>query len=388
MSHTETLPAFLNLLAATYAKYDVAATPLPPAVVRLPLPSEDGEERYFDMDCATILTDMESVPAEEHPDYAQQIVFGMMRQLRSRGMAFGTHYPPLSGDHVRRALLAAFAQRGFDARFHDPQTVVVSRHGGQGGDVGPATLRVHRYLSAVEEAGEHEAERLASAYLDEVEADLASGTATEVPVERLRVRVYRRDAIPAEALDSLVTRALTPELVEAVVVDHPRSIALFQRRQLGDLTPERAFAAAVENSLVDPFEVSENDLLGTPIIHIGGPDQEYTLAHLHVLDRYLGEAPHGALVVVPSPPVVMAHVLGRGHPVAAMEHMQDLVERFVSDAPKPVSSKLYWWHPSSGAKGFPDLREVAVEVDHEKRSVTLHAGDDEFRELLGTLMRG
>ncbi|GHC71080.1 hypothetical protein GCM10007079_03160 [Nocardiopsis terrae] len=374
MSHTNT---FLALLVDAYTRARVEVEIVPPAGLGVELPGYGTTV----IDYTEPIAQLADHPEERHPELAEQVVLAMMRNMRERGIPLGTHYPPRSDDHTRRALLAALSERGHDAHFTDPDTVALL------GDAEKRTLHAHRYLAAAEGLDGDAVSRYAVEYVEGFERDYARGVQTSVSEDRLRVRVRPESSFPEEALPTLVSRPLTSDLRLVVVVDYPESMLVLRREQLGGMTEERALEAAVANSLEEPFEVSETDLLNTPIVHIGGGNQEYTLAHLNVLDRYLGEAPHGALVVLPSPSVVVAHVLGRSNPVTAMEHLQELAERYAADTNKPVSDKLYWWHPDSRGSDLPDLREVAITVDDEKREISLFTSDEEFRPLLESLMQ-
>ncbi len=376
MSHTD---SFLNLLVDAYTRAEIEVEIVPPAGLSVELPGYGTTV----IDYTEPIAQLADHPEESHPDLAAQVVLAMMRNMRERGIPLGTHYPPLSDDHARWELLAALSARGLDVHFTAPDTVSYTLGGDQGAK---GRFLASRYLTAAAELDQEAVRQLAHEYAQEVERDLARGSAGVVAEERLRVRVRARSSFPEDALPALVSRPLTSELLQVVVVDYPESMLMLRREQLGDLTEEHAFEAAVANSLEEPFEVTEMDLLGTPVVHVGGENQEYTLAHINVLDRYLGEAPHGSLVVIPSPPVLMAHVLGRGNPVTAMANLQELAERFTADTDKPVSDKLYWWRPNP-VGSLPVLSEVSISIDDEKRSISLFAADEEFQPLFESLMR-
>jgi hypothetical protein len=124
-------------------------------------------------------------------------------------------------------------------------------------------------------------------------------------------------------------------------------------------------------------------------VHIGGR-HPYVAAQAHVLDRHLGDLPHGALVALPVPEVLIAHPLGQGNPVAAMDDMRQIAERFTADGDKLISSQLYWWHPDSRSRERgtpPDLRAVGATIDHEAGSVSPDTSDEEFGSLLKSLIR-
>lgn len=381
MSHTDT---FMNLLAATYARHGADARVAPPTGMLLPVPTDDEEQRYFEMDCADIVEDMRSVPAEDHPDYAEGIVFGMMRQMRSRGFAFGTHYPPMSTDTARQSLLSELAARGIDARFETPDGLSVPLPDGRRG-----MQDVSAYLSAVEgvedEAGVREK---AAALAGKIESGLGMVRSVASPEGQLRTRLYSEAALPKEASDAFVSRRLAAGVLEVVVVDFPDSIQPLNRTDLDKfgLTEEQAFERAVEGSLGEPFEVSRMDFEGAEIVHIGAVGGFYVGSQLHALERHLGNAPHGALVVFPSPPVVMAHVLGQsGQPVIAMHTLQTVAGRYTADTDKPITDKLYWWRPESVRDGRPRLVEVRAEFDQESGRVGVYTEDEDFITVMKSL---
>ena len=380
MSHTDT---FLNLLAATYARYGADVQVVPPTGLRIPLPPNDQNHESFDMDCADIVEDMRSVAPEDHPGYAEQIVFGMMRQLRSRGFAFGTHYPLLSTDTARQALLSELATHGIDARFEFPNILSVALPDDRRGQ-----RDVSAYVSSVEELDEAGARERAAELAGEIASSLEKVRPAGSPEGQLRTRLYPETALPEEAFDLLVSRPIASGVFEVVVVDFPDSIQPLNRADLGKvgLTEEQAFERAVEGSLSEPFEVSRMDFRGAEIVHIGTGGGFYVGSQLHVLERHLGDAPHGALVVFPSPPVVMAHVLGQSEqPVIAMNTLQEVARRYIADTDKPITDKLFWWRPESVRDGRPRLVEVRVEIDEQTGQVGVYTEDEDFITVMKSL---
>lgn len=383
MTHHNPQAAFLNLLASTYAEYGVRIQALPPTGMRFPLPENDYGRDSFDVDYADVANDMTTVPAEDHPEYAEQVVFGMLRQMRSRGVRFGTHYPPLSTDRPRQILLAALSARGIKAHFDFPDIVLLPQPDGN-------TFRkdVGDFLSSLEGREEGAVLETAVEFVTALERQLSDMRSPVIPEGKLRTRLYPVSGFPENVSARLVTRPMATGVMEVVVLDLPDTIRPLNQGELEKLgmTAEQAFDRAVEGSLSEPVEVSRMDALGTPIVHIGSESGFYVGSRLHVLAHHLGEARHGALVVFPSPPVVMAHVLGEGNPLGAMKTLQELAERFVADTTKPISDKLYWWRPESAAGGRPRLAEVRVEFDEQTQKVSLYTEDDDFGPLLRSLM--
>ena len=391
MSHTNPQAAFLNLLASTYARYGVEIQALPPTGMRIPLPENDYGRDAFDVDYAEVVDDMMAVPEKDHPEYAEQVVFGVLRQMRSRGIALGTHYPPLSTDLPRQALLAALNARGWTARFEFPDVLLLT-------PTDQSTFRkdVGGLVSSLEGAEEDVVLEKALEFVMALEnqlADMRSPVTSEGgpggSEGRLRSRLYPESAFPEGVLARLVARPMASGVAEVVVLDLPDTIRPLNQTELEGLglTAEQAFARAVEGSLNEPVDVSRMDALGTPIVHIGSGDGFYVGSQLHALARHLGEAPHGALVVFPSPPVVMAHVLGESdNPLGAMKTLQELAERFTADTDKPISDKLFWWRPESATGGRPRLAEVGVAFDEQSQKISLYTEDQEFGPLLQSLL--
>ncbi|MEU3310006.1 hypothetical protein ACWGSK_18325 [Nocardiopsis sp. NPDC055551] len=374
--------AFLNLLASTYARYGVEIQALPPTGMRLPLPPNDQGRDSLDIDYADTAAQVLQQPEDQHPEFAEQIVFGMMRQLRSRGIAFGTHYPPLSTDLARQVMLAALRSGGLNAHFDFPDSLLLTLPDG-------GTLRkdVGGLLPLLEGLDEEHALEKAVEFAAAL-ANQVSEVQTPVSPERLRTRLYAESSFPEGVLAKMVARPMATGVAEVVVLDLPDTIRPLTPGDLEGLGlgVEQAFDRAVEGSLSEPVEVSRMDAGGTSIVHIGSENGFYAASHLHVLARHLGEARYGALVVFPSPPVLMAHVLGASaNPIGAMSTLQELAARFAADAGKPISDKLYWWRPESAAGGRPRLAEVRIELDEQTQRAGVYSEDEDFLPLLRSL---
>ncbi|MFL1377559.1 MULTISPECIES: hypothetical protein [unclassified Nocardiopsis] len=374
-------PDLVALIVEAFARAEIGAERRSSTEVLIPLP----EAEPFVTDYAEAVENAREYPVEQYPELASQVVLALMRGFRERGVALGTHYPPRSSDHARGALIAVLERLDLRARFLFPNVLEV--------DTARGSIRtdVSRYLEGLEDASVDAAFDRAGPYAEALAGrirQIAPQDATAAG--HLRSRVYPATALPQDVWDTLLYRDFAEGLRETVVIDTPDSVQPLSRSALGamGLTEEQAFAQAVAASVAEEVEASEVDLGGAAIVHIGGA-QPYTAAQAHVLSRFLGEAPHGALVAFPVREVVLAHPLGKGHPIMAMERLQELAERFVADAEKPISAQLFWWHPDSAARAeaeVPDLRPVGVKVDHGERSVSLYTSDEEFGPLLNRLM--
>ncbi|MEV2275327.1 hypothetical protein AB0I72_07050 [Nocardiopsis sp. NPDC049922] len=294
----------------------------------------------------------------------------------------GADAPDTPGDPVADALRAAFLRHGADVSFRGPDTLVLPIAGTTAStDIGG----LRRALAG------RDPERIARYAADFARAAVdqlaqATGQAVEPP-HRLRVRLYPATMFPEGAVDQVLSREIVPGLWQTVVVDGADSLQPLSRKAHANSgrPEEQVFAGAVAASVAEPVEVSRHEVDGTPFVRIGG-QHPYVAAHAHDLDRHLGEAPHGALVAFPVPEVLIVHELGQGHPVEAVRNLQEIARRCTADAAKPISSQVYWWHPSSRTRdpGDPvDLRLVGV--DDEEGKASPHAPDEEFSRLVHSL---
>jgi hypothetical protein len=289
-------------------------------------------------------------------------------------------------DTVAAALVAAFTEAGAHAAFQGADTLVVTLPDGNHASADISGLR-SALSGATPEQVAHNTARFARTSVEQL--GQATGQDGEDTAGRLRVRLYPASVFPEGVLDSLLAREVAPGLWQTVVVDSPDSLRPLPRQahERSGRPDGEVFAEAVAASVAETVEVSEHEVDGARIVHIGGR-HPYAAAHVHDLGRHLGDLPHGALVVFPVAEVVLAHPLGQGHPIAAMDHMQQIAERFTADGDKPVSAQPYWWHPGSLSheQGTPpDLRPVGARIDHENRSVTLLTSDEEFGPMLDSL---
>lgn len=304
---------------------------------------------------------------------------------RSADPVGGAPSPADPDDTVAASLAAAFAEAGVSAAFQGADTLVVTLPDGNHASADISGLRA-ALSEATPEQIAHNAAQFARTSVEQLGQATRQGGE---PSGQLRARLYPVSAFPEGVLDSLLAREIAPGLWQTVVVDSPESLRPLPRQvhERSGRPDGEVFAEAVAASVAETVEVSEHEVNGAHIVHIGG-QHPYVAAHVHALGRYLGDLPHGALVAFPVPEVLLAHPLGQGHPIAAMDHMQQLAERFTADGDKPVSAQLYWWHPGSRSREQgtpPDLRPVGARIDHENRSVSLLTSDEEFGPMLNSL---
>ncbi|WP_433333655.1 hypothetical protein [Spirillospora sp. CA-294931] len=266
-------------------------------------------------------------------------------------------------DIIGQALLDALARAGFEARLSDPSTLSIALPDGTRANADITEWRRHAGRNsradlpgiAAEYAG-----RMARGFTRNEEQSEIAGLLT---AESLRLRLYTEDALTPDMRAALVTRPLAPGLVETVVVDYPDSIMPLNRTSLGTVPEAQVFDAAIKASLEkEPHYTQRDDIQGVPIMHIG-ETHRYIGAHIHVLPRYLGPAPHGALVSFPIPEYVVVHELGPTHVFTALDVMQHLARTHVAQGQRALTSQLYWWRPNH------PLHPVGIEMDHTTKSV-------------------
>ncbi|GLW63972.1 hypothetical protein Arub01_22160 [Actinomadura rubrobrunea] len=299
-------------------------------------------------------------------------------------------------DVLGRALLKAFADRGYEAALPDAGTAVVTAPDGKQVKVDVREWRRH--------AGRNSMAALpgiAAEFVERFETDVRrAGASLEDGGSNsggLRVRIYPEDAFPEEVRDALVVRPLASGLLETVVVDYPDSIVPLQKSALDGRSVDEAFAEALARSVDgEPHHIMTRELYGVPLTHIGG-EHRYVGAHVHVLKRYVhpDKAPHGALVAFPIPELLLVHPLGKAPVFAAMEAAQALAARHVEVGEKAISPQLYWWRPGAyeelderaalASGGVPDLRPVRAEVDEENAKARL-LSDEQFAEVVRRLL--
>lgn len=383
-SSPQDIPELMSLLVETYGRYGVEVEQLPPTGIRIRVPGNDPLET----DYADAIERARDLPNEQYPELAEQVVLALIRRVREQGVPLGTHYPPRPDDHGRQVLVKVLEKLGYSSRFEDPQTISVPLSSG-----GRGAMDVSDYLSRVEDADLDTAFEEVGPFAEAI-VKRASEVAdvTKASSEQLRVRLYPEADFPAGVVETMLGRRVGADLFETVALNTPETVQPVTREQYEETgrPEEEAYGAAVANSVAEPVEVSQHEFGGMHFVHIGG-EHPYVPAQLHVLEQHLGQAPHGALVALPVPQVILAHVLGEenSHPVVAMELLQEMAERFVDEAEKPITPQLYWWHPSSRDRAeseLPDLRAVRIEIDQEKNSVSLFTDDEEFGELLQSLL--
>ncbi|GAA1089077.1 hypothetical protein [Nocardiopsis metallicus] len=388
---------FCAAVAQACAREGLHAEYLRPSHFRISAP---GAGVLLESDLATTIDSALISPADHRPALAAHFAGYVARHARRQGLlGEAPHAQPAPsnqgapGDPLSVALVSAFREGGAQASFQDPNTLVLRLQDGNNASTDISGFRSQLEGASPEQIAQHTS-GFARAALEQISRQVAQGQRNNeegatADSGRLRVRLYPVNAFPEGVLDKLLSRQIAPGLWQTVVVDSPETLQPLSRvhHERSGRPDGEVFAEAVAGALGEAVEVSEHGLDGTEVVHIGA-QHPYVAAHAHALDRYVGESPYGSLVAFPVPEVILAHPLGKGHPIAAMDHLQELAARFTGDAEKPISPQLYWWHPNSRgrAQGEPlDLRPVGITMDHENRSVSLHTGDEEFAALLNSL---
>lgn len=375
-------PDLMSLLVETFTKARIEVELLPPTTLRIQVPGHDPSEADYE----STVAQARGFAPEDYPAIADQVVRALLRRYREHGIQLGTHYPPRSDDHGRRALLNALDERNLPSYFEDPRTLSLPLASGD-----RVISDVSGYLDTAEGAAAEQAGEAANRFADLLAQQLSQIVPqSSAPDSQIRVRLYPESDFSEEVLAGLLCRPFAPGLWQVAALDSPDTVQPIGRAQHEESgrADDEVFAAGITNALREPVEVSPREIGGVTITHIGG-QHPYVAAQVHVLGDHIGAVPHGALVAIPVPQVVIAHVLGDGHPIAALEALQEIAQRFVDDAERPITPQLYWWHPSSrtiaGAE-VPDLRPVRIEVDAESGNVSLFTNDPEFHPLLESLM--
>lgn len=347
---------------------------------RLRVSTPDGET-LVDADLEDTFDQAVIVPEDQRADLAARFAGFVARAAREGEQTAGAPSAD-PGDPVAAALVEAFAEAGVRAAFQGTDTLVVSLPDGGQASADVSAFRDALNGAAPERIAREAAEFARTSVAQLVDAGREDGGST---AGRLRARLYPASAFPEGLLDSLVAREVAPGLWQTVVVDSPDSLRPLSRQahERSGRTDAEVFDEAVADSVAEPVEVSEHDVDGVRIVHIGG-QHPYVAARVHALERHLGDLPHGALVAFPVPEVLLAHPLGKGHPITAMDRMRQIAERFTADGDKPISAQLYWWHPSSrGRDTPPDLRAVGTTADGLDSPPT---GDEEFASVVDSLL--
>ncbi|GLY72917.1 hypothetical protein [Actinoallomurus iriomotensis] len=309
----------------------------------------------------------------------------------------------MTQDVIGEALVRAFADENLTARITGPTTIGISVP-----DVGDLSTDIGEWRAHAGRVAPADLPAFAADFvrgfargirkqLDRAQAAAAVDIESLLAAEALRVRIYPEAALaePPGMRDALLTRTLAPGLVETVVVDRPDSIVPLNRADLGGRPEDQVFGAALHASLSrEPHNTGTDEIWGVPITHIG-ETHRYIGSRVHVLRRFLGPAPYGALVSFPVPEYLIVHEIGGTHVIAAMEAMQALARTHVEKGENALTAQVYWWRPGAyeqlpeaqalAGGQVPDLRPVEIEVDHQEKSITPRTA--ETQELVDLWMR-
>ncbi|MDT0329222.1 hypothetical protein [Nocardiopsis lambiniae] len=317
-------------------------------------------------------------------DTAAKFVRAVLRGVRDRGRGHRGEGP----DTAVGAVVAELARRGVRSFVTDADVLVLSGVDGRG-----ARTDLTPFRERARDAFEGRMEEAASWYADRVTAWFGrsrAGEGAEPFDHRLRVSL-RTGRAPFHLFPDRALRSETG-LHQWVVLDGPLGPADLEGVVYGDSarTYAEVHAEAVRRSIAEPVETVQGWVDGARLVTVKGA-HPYAAAQTHVLERHTGELAHGAIVAFPDARTVLAHPLGQGDPIAAMEGLNGLLARWPREVGWEVdATRSYWWHPSSRERAdetdLPDLRPVGVKVDHGLRSVSLLTSDEEFTTLIPSLM--
>lgn len=159
----------------------------------------------------------------------------------------------------------------------------------------------------------------------------------------VRVRLYTEAAV-AQHEGNLPRRTAAAGLVETVVIDTPETVAIVDAEAYAPLglSEEDLFALGRDNVRTDgPPEVTIHE--GETELHVAESQSFFTASWALILDELIDVPEHGALVVVPSRHVLVAHPVRDQTAVSAVQVLLGLAHQHFAEAPGALSPDLYWY---------------------------------------------
>jgi len=214
----------------------------------------------------------------------------------------------------------------------------------------------------------HDAERrdwpvLVAAHLAAVqksgqEADTFDRTDFAQVRERLKVRLYPAAAVDADDELRLVVTRPASELVEALVYDHPHTVASVPPDDLQAWGPSEAelFDIARENTRDEPFVRDRVDAERGVTVRVVHGESLFVAAQLLFLERHLPPAkdrPWGALAAVPTRHLLLYHSIEDARVLIAINAMIPLILLHHRKGPGSLVPELYWYRPDGSFTVLP-----------------------------------
>lgn len=211
-----------------------------------------------------------------------------------------------------------------------------------------------------------------AAHFEEL-ADREDRPATwDAAAPNVRLRLY-----PDTGSPTYVTWPITDGLVAGLAIKTPSGVARVAEIDLTDwhVKPEIAFDRALHNTTTQESLTTATEELedgGVLSVLRGSP---FVSAHVFVLERHVEEAPHGALVALPSEDVLILHVLRDYTVVGALNAMHERAVAAHQAGPGSITPMIYWWEGT-------DLTPLPATTVGDRVSF---ATPDRFSTLLGEL---
>jgi hypothetical protein len=199
----------------------------------------------------------------------------------------------------------------------------------------------------------------------DVAFDSKDGEAAEVLAKdwslaktKVKVRLYGEELVPGVPL---VNWPVAEGLLAVLSFDLPDTVISVRREDRANwsVDDEELFAVALAN-------VRNAGLLHAGTVDIGartslevleGSSDFFAASHALMLEEYVGDAPHGAVVAIPHRHAIVFHRIEDLRVVRAIQQMIVSTNRMYAEGPGSISSDLYWWRGGSALVRLPCTRE-------------------------------
>jgi hypothetical protein len=211
--------------------------------------------------------------------------------------------------------------------------------------------------------------------------DVEDRSDVEGPTETVLQRVYPYLVPSGSGVSEAASYAdeITPGLLLALAVDRPDSIVIMLDEDVRRHGFDQLYDAAIQNlarELPDRFLEADEE-----VYYLRGSDYvaSLVLAIPWVIEAVTGvaDAPHGALVAMPSRDKLFFHVIrdrDAAGVLAALDEVGRLAAECYENSAYQLSSLVYWWRPTSG--GWLET------VGHLNSAGVVTNYSDDFEDLL------
>jgi uncharacterized protein YtpQ (UPF0354 family) len=166
----------------------------------------------------------------------------------------------------------------------------------------------------------------------------------EVARSHIRARLYPEDAL--KKIPTLMQRPLVEGLLEALVLDMPKSVRTLTRSEAlrWGISEDELFMVGRQNLGASGFLDETKASLPSNAMHMLSGDAFYAASHLLVFERYVTEPmPHGMVVSVPKRDVILAHYIRNIGVLEAISGMLEVTVGMYEEGPGSLSPNLYWY---------------------------------------------